>query len=113
MTQLPNNRRRDDALRRYMLAADTLAALAEMMLDSDDDAPYARALRNSIHNLDLAKVGVRANGANPFEPVHGPDDTELVIGAAPDRAVLDSITGLAHDLEARAARTPMAYGLGD
>lgn len=103
---LPENRRRDEALRRYMLAADTLAALAEMLLDSADDAPYARALRNSIRNLDLCKIGVRADGADAYEPAASLDDIELVIGAPaapPDAAALAEITALTADLS-RAAR---------
>lgn len=109
MTSIPENRRRDEALRRYMLAADTLAAIAEMLVEGDgDDSPVHRVVANSVRNLELAKVGVRALGADPYEPAGaaaGVDqDITITTAAAPDASAMEGLCQVADDLDDLANR---------
>jgi hypothetical protein len=61
MTALPENRRHNETLRRYVLASQMVAAIAEQILDAADNSPYARALRYALEAQDTALESMRGN----------------------------------------------------
>jgi hypothetical protein len=94
MNALPENRRHNETLRRYVLASQMVAAIAEQILDAADNSPYARALRYALEAQDTALESMRGN-LLPAAPSRHPDampdwrDDEPAAPAAP-AAIADS-----------------------
>lgn len=72
MHALPENRRHNETLRRYVLTSQMVAAIAEMILGDDDRGPYARALRHALQAQDMELDRLRGQGFQA-EPARRPD----------------------------------------